>query len=115
MVRYLGVRLLQAVGVLWAAYTVAFLVLYALPGDPVSLLAGADANDISPAQLDALRTQYGLDRPLLVQYLDQLAAALHGDLGRSRPYCVRSASSCAGLMSFASAPASSDTGSPGSA
>lgn len=83
MVRYLGIRLLQAVGVLWAAYTVAFLVLYALPGDPVSLLAGADANDISPEQLDALRAQYGLDRPLLVQYLDQLAAALHGDLGRS--------------------------------
>jgi peptide/nickel transport system permease protein len=83
MVRYLGIRLLQAVGVLWAAYTVAFLVLYALPGDPVSLLAGADANDISPEQLDALRAQYGLDRPLVVQYLDQLAAALHGDLGRS--------------------------------
>ena len=83
MVRYLGIRLLQAAGVLWAAYTVAFLVLYALPGDPVSLLAGADANDITPEQLDALRAQYGLDRPLVVQYLDQLAAVLRGDLGRS--------------------------------
>ncbi|WP_395242559.1 ABC transporter permease [Agromyces sp. MMS24-K17] len=83
MLRYTGVRLLQAVGVLWAAYTVSFLVLYALPGDPVSLLAGADANDLSPEQLDALRAQYGLDRPLVVQYLDQLAAVLRGDLGTS--------------------------------
>ncbi|MGI9823741.1 ABC transporter permease [Agromyces sp. Marseille-Q5079] len=83
MARYLGGRLLQAVGVLWAAYTVAFLVLYVLPGDPVSLLAGVDANDITPAQLDALRSRFGLDRPLIVQYLDHLVAVLHGDLGRS--------------------------------
>jgi ABC-type dipeptide/oligopeptide/nickel transport system permease component len=39
MTRYIAFRLLQAVGVLWAAYTVSFLVLYALPGDPASLLA----------------------------------------------------------------------------
>lgn len=83
MSRYLTGRLLQAVGVLWAAYTVAFLVLWALPGDPVSLLAGADANDLTPEQLDALRAEHGLDRPLIVQYVDQLGAALHGDLGRS--------------------------------
>ncbi|SFR69477.1 peptide/nickel transport system permease protein [Agromyces sp. CF514] len=83
MARYVLLRLLQAVGVLWAAYTVSFLVLYALPGDPVTLLAGADANDITPAQLDALRAELGLDRPLIVQYLDQLAAVLRGDLGTS--------------------------------
>lgn len=83
MAGYVLLRLLQAVGVLWAAYTVSFLVLYALPGDPVTLLAGADANDFTPAQLEALRAELGLDRPLLVQYLDQLGAVLHGDLGRS--------------------------------
>lgn len=83
MTRYVLLRLLQAIGVLWAAYTVSFLVLYALPGDPVTLLAGPDATDISPAQLDALRAELGLDRPLIVQYLDQLGAVLHGDLGTS--------------------------------
>ncbi|MET4156735.1 ABC transporter permease [Agromyces sp. PvR057] len=83
MARYVLLRLLQAVGVLWASYTVSFLVLYALPGDPVTLLAGADATDITPAQLDALRAELGLDRPLIVQYLDQLGAVLHGDLGTS--------------------------------
>jgi peptide/nickel transport system permease protein len=58
MTRYIAFRLLQAVGVLWAAYTVSFLVLYALPGDPASLLAGPDATDVSPEQLDAIRAQY---------------------------------------------------------
>lgn len=43
MVRYLGFRLFQAVGVLWAAFTVSFAVLYLLPSDPVSIAAGADA------------------------------------------------------------------------
>lgn len=83
MLRHLALRLAQAVGVLWAAYTVSFLVLYALPGDPVSLLAGADATDLTPAQLDALRADFGLDRPLVVQYVDQLLSALRGDLGTS--------------------------------
>ncbi|WP_243075472.1 ABC transporter permease [Microbacterium sp. SS28] len=83
MARYLGRRLLQAVGVLWAAYTVSFLVLYALPADPVQLLAGGDANDISPEQLADLRARFGLDQPLIVQYFTQLANVLRGDLGTS--------------------------------
>ncbi|GIG20086.1 peptide ABC transporter permease [Cellulomonas chitinilytica] len=83
MTRYLAVRLAQALGVLWAAYTVSFVVLYALPGDPVSLLYGGDSSDISPEQLAAVRAEYGLDRPLPVQYLTQLGHVLQGDLGTS--------------------------------
>ncbi|QIG39560.1 ABC transporter permease [Microbacterium sp. 4R-513] len=83
MARYLGRRLLQAVGVLWAAYTVSFLVLYALPADPVRLLAGGDATDVTGAQLDELRAKLGLDQPLIVQYLVQLGQVLRGNLGTS--------------------------------
>ncbi|MCT9820778.1 ABC transporter permease [Microbacterium sp. W1N] len=82
-VRYIASRLGQAVVVLWAAYTVSFIVLYALPSDPVALLAGGDATDISPAQLDAIRQQYGLDRPLWVQYFAQLGGILTGQFGSS--------------------------------
>lgn len=85
MARYIALRLLQAIGVLWAAYTVSFLVLYSLPGDPARLLAGPDATDITAAQLDALRAQYGLDKPLVVQYLDRVDGLLHGDFGTSTP------------------------------
>lgn len=76
-------RFALAVFVLWAAFTVSFLILYALPGDPVSILAGPDATDISPEQLDALRREYGLDRSLIAQYAGQLGDVVTGDLGRS--------------------------------
>jgi len=81
--RYLSRRLLLAAGVLWAAYTVTFVVLYALPGDPVSIMYGGESSDVTPEQLDALRAQYGLDQPLPVQYVTQLGHALRGDLGSS--------------------------------
>lgn len=86
MTRYLLGRVSQAVLVLWAAYTVAFLVLYGLPGDPAALIAaGGDvANSAAtPEQVAALRAQYGYDQPLVVQYLHHLGAALTGDLGTS--------------------------------
>lgn len=85
MAVYLLRRLALAVGVLWAAYTVSFVVLYLLPGDPVATMAagGADGEPVTPAQLDELRAQYGLDQPLIVQYGTKLWAALHGDFGTS--------------------------------
>ena len=83
MARYLLRRLGQAVFVLWAAFTVSFVILYALPSDPVAIMSGGDATDMPAEQLDALRQQYGLDQPLWRQYLDQLGELLHGDLGRS--------------------------------
>jgi peptide/nickel transport system permease protein len=76
-------RALQALFVLWAAYTASFVLLYALPRDPVSTMTGGQSSDLTAAQLDAVRHEYGLDRPLAVQYVDQLAHAALGDLGRS--------------------------------
>ncbi|MEW9553333.1 ABC transporter permease [Nonomuraea sp. NPDC050783] len=85
MRRYLITRLAQAAGVLWAAYTIAFFILDYLPGDPVSVMAGAAAQSaaLDPAQLEALRREYGFDRPVLARYAAQLTDALRGDLGDS--------------------------------
>ncbi|MGY2011467.1 ABC transporter permease [Nocardia gipuzkoensis] len=85
MRRYALRRLAQAVGVLWAAYTVSFLVLDYLPGDPVSAMAGGGLNSspVDPAELAALRAEYGFDKPILVQYFDYLGKALRGDFGDS--------------------------------
>ena len=83
MPRYLMRRVGQAALVLWAAYTVSFLVLYALPGDAVDTRFGGDASDITPEQLQALREQYGLDQALPLQYLSRLGRALTGDFGTS--------------------------------
>ncbi|MEV6612413.1 ABC transporter permease [Streptomyces sp. NPDC051051] len=85
MLRYVIKRVAQALGVLWAAYTVSFLVLDFLPGDPVSAMAGAgaDSAQIDPAQLARLRHEYGFDKPVLAQYADHLGNAVRGDFGDS--------------------------------
>ncbi|GAA0926979.1 ABC transporter permease [Virgisporangium aurantiacum] len=85
MLRYVLRRLGQAAAVLVATYTVSFLVLDLLPGDPVSAMAagGLDQGAIDQAQLDAMRHEYGFDQPVLVQYLEYLGRAATGDFGNS--------------------------------
>ena len=86
MTRYLLSRVAQALGVLWAAFTVTFVILYVLPSDPVALqlgAAGIETDKLTPAQLAAVTAQFGLDRPVAVQYWGYLTGAVHGDLGVS--------------------------------
>ncbi|KAB1985802.1 ABC transporter permease [Streptomyces triticiradicis] len=82
---YVLKRIAQAVGVLWAAYTVSFLVLDYLPGDPVTAMAGAgtDSGQVDPRQIAALRHEYGFDEPVLTQYAEYLGRAVRGDFGDS--------------------------------
>lgn len=69
-----------AVIVLVLGSALVFFGIRALPGDPATVLAGQEA---TPAAIAAIRHDYGLDRPLPVQYADYVGRALHGDLGRS--------------------------------
>ena len=70
----------QVIPVLILATLVVFLLLQLVPGDPAITLAGENATD---AHIEEIRHLYGLDRPLLVQYLHWLASAAQGDLSRS--------------------------------
>ncbi|WP_407440947.1 ABC transporter permease [Rhodococcus sp. (in: high G+C Gram-positive bacteria)] len=84
MVRYLVSRVLQAVGVLWAAFTVSFGVLYLLPSDPVSMAASADnGTPVDAAAIAELQARYGLDQPVWTQYRNALGSAIRGDFGTS--------------------------------
>lgn len=87
MTRYLIGRVGQAVLVLWAAYTVTFVVLYKLPGDPVTLLLGGGGGGLgasaSQAQVHQIEAEYGLNKPLPVQYVHDLWNALHLHFGSS--------------------------------
>ena len=70
--------------VVWAAYTLTFLLLYVLPGDPVTtMLSGTGQVEATPEQVARLRAHYGLDSSLPVQYLHALAGLVTGDLGTS--------------------------------
>lgn len=81
-------RTLGSLFVLWAAVTVAFFVLRLVPGDPVKVILGPNASSPSPATLASIREEFGLDQPLVLQYLDYLAGLLQGDLGTSYVYKV---------------------------
>lgn len=68
--------------VLWGAATLAFLAFRVIPGDPVSVMLGPQAQ-VSEAVKDGIRADLGLDRPPFQQYLDYLGQLVRGDLGES--------------------------------
>jgi peptide/nickel transport system permease protein len=84
MIRYLTQRLLGALSVLFVVSVVAF-GLYALtPGDPAVVLLEASGIHSPPREaVLAKRAELHLDDPLLVQYLNWIGGAVHGDFGRS--------------------------------
>lgn len=59
-----------------------FIVLRLLPGDPLITRFGATPG-VDPAVLAGIRHQLGLDRPIPIQYISWLGAAVHGDFGQS--------------------------------
>jgi peptide/nickel transport system permease protein len=81
MRRYVFHRLLGAVPVLLGMVTLVFVVLRVLPGEPTAVLAAQAGGGSEDAA--RLRAEYGLDRPLAVQYARYLVDLAAGNLGRS--------------------------------
>ncbi|GGP34606.1 MULTISPECIES: ABC transporter permease [Streptomyces] len=79
MGRYVARRLLQMIPVFIGSTLLVFLMMYALPGDPVRALAGEQHVDAS--QIAALKAEYGLDQPIWQQYLNYLGNLFQGDFG----------------------------------
>lgn len=82
-IRFVARRLVDLVGVVWAAATLTFLIVHLTPGDPVDILLQGRQGEITPDVYAAVRAQYGLDRSLLSQYLTHLVNVFTGDLGES--------------------------------
>ena len=80
MFAYILKRLLYALPIALSVTVVSFMLVYLAPGDPLNAIAPADA----PADvIEALKSAYGLDKPVPVQYGMWLWRALQGDLGTS--------------------------------
>ncbi len=81
------VRALARIGgalvVLLTVATLAFVALQFIPGDPAEAALGGPGSQASAEALEAARTEFGLDRPVVVQYVDFLGRLLRGDLGVS--------------------------------
>jgi peptide/nickel transport system permease protein len=80
MIGFLVRRVPSALLVLFATSVLAFVLPRMAPGDPATAVAGQDA---TAEQIAAVRADLGLNRPLVVQYVDWLGGVLHGDFGTS--------------------------------
>ncbi|SHK51711.1 peptide/nickel transport system permease protein/oligopeptide transport system permease protein [Pseudonocardia thermophila] len=80
LLRYVVVRVVSAVCVMFAVSIVVFLFIHAAPGGPEHAIGGELATE---EQLESIRQRYGFDRPLPEQYLQFLGGILHGDFGES--------------------------------
>ncbi len=80
MLRFAAARLVQLVPTLLVVSMVVFAIVRLIPGDPARLLAGESA---SPDRLAAIRAQWGLDQPLVLQYATYMRRLLTGDMGTS--------------------------------
>ncbi|MCX6469346.1 MAG: ABC transporter permease [Corynebacteriales bacterium] len=80
LLRRVASTVASAVGMLWAAMTLAFLAIHLAPGDAVSAVMGEASNPDLRAKVEQ---DWGLDQPLIVQYGRYLGKLLRGDLGYS--------------------------------
>jgi ABC-type dipeptide/oligopeptide/nickel transport system permease component len=73
-------RLVLTLPVVWLVVSLVFLLIHIVPGDPILQMLGEGA---TPADIGALRHQYGLDQPLGTQYIRYWSGVLQGNLGES--------------------------------
>lgn len=83
MLNFLISRLLQGALVIFLISVVTFIMLRLMPGDPVMLLLGEGAIQITEEQITAIRAKWGLDKSYPEQYLVWAGNLLRGDLGES--------------------------------
>src|SRR6185436_4946908 len=80
MPQFVMIRFLQAIFVVWAVASAAFLLVHVVPGDPARLILGVRA---TPSAVESMHHQLGLDQALPQAYLAYMSGLLHGDLGTS--------------------------------
>jgi peptide/nickel transport system permease protein len=81
--RFILYRPFQMLPVLIGVSIISFLLVQSIPGDPVRIMLGSRASE---KVIEATRAQYGLDKPLPVQYLYFVSNVAKGDMGRSIIY-----------------------------
>jgi peptide/nickel transport system permease protein len=73
-------RLLLTLPILFIVSVVCFSMINLIPGDPATVILGPEASEQAKEQM---RERLGLDKPIIVQYVDWLGGVLRGDLGES--------------------------------
>ena len=86
MTTYIVRRLLQSILVLLLVTLLVFFVMRLLPGDPIIIYVAQNASTMAmnPEQIDYLRHQFGLDRPIFVQYASWVGKIFSGEISGNR-------------------------------
>ncbi|MAE08693.1 MAG: peptide ABC transporter [Bacteroidetes bacterium] len=80
MLKYFLKRIFQVIPVLFLCSVIIFSLIRLIPGNPALILAGPDA---LPEQIEALTSELGLDKPIIIQYFIWISNVLMGDFGSS--------------------------------
>ncbi len=80
MIKYIVKRILIAIPVLIGVMLIIFLMLNVVPGDPITLMM---REHIKPELIERMRVQMGLDDPVMIQFINYMRKAVHGDFGVS--------------------------------
>ncbi|MBE7382828.1 MAG: ABC transporter permease [Leptolyngbya sp. SIO1E4] len=80
MTRYIVKRILSGIFTIWVTTVAVTLLIHLVPGDPVQIMF-AQSQSTTPEQIEQIRSQLGLDRPLYEQYFLYMSRVLQGDFG----------------------------------
>jgi peptide/nickel transport system permease protein len=84
MTNYIIRRLVQGFFILILVTLVVFFAMRLLPGDPIYMVLKADEmTTLTQERIQEVRHEYGLDKPIVVQYFNWAGGILHGDFGKS--------------------------------
>jgi peptide/nickel transport system permease protein len=87
VIAFLVRRLIAGVIIVILVSVLVFAAMRLLPGDPILMLVTpTEKAEYTEAQIELLRHEFGMDRPLVVQYFDWIGNTIHGDLGSSIVY-----------------------------
>lgn len=80
MNRYFIRRILETIPLMLIISVFVFMFIHLIPGDPARTMAGLDAEEY---EVEAIREEYGLNKPIVVQYFEYMGKLFKGDMGRS--------------------------------
>ncbi|RZM79030.1 ABC transporter permease [Leptolyngbya iicbica] len=80
MTRYILKRILSGIFTIWVTTVAVTLLIHLVPGDPVQIMF-AQSQSTTPEQIEQIRSQLGLDRPIYEQYFMYMGRILQGDFG----------------------------------
>jgi peptide/nickel transport system permease protein len=87
MIPFITRRLIQAIFIVLIVSLLVFLVMRLLPGDPILMyLSQEQTQTLSAEQIQQIKIKFGLDKPLMMQYVNWVGNLFHGDFGASLFY-----------------------------